>query len=152
VIEEKRDPREHPWGHFTYDAIPGLGGTGVFRWHASKEESADELQWIIEQYIEGEGWDSEKKAAARAVLSGVRDGSVEINQAVDRLNADLENLVQIGWWGRYGELRDGDGKFALTLRENIRVSRAEEAMEYDESPVRPSEEEDFMDALHNYGH
>lgn len=151
-MEEKRDPREHPWGHFTYDAIPGLGGTGMFRWRGSKEESADQLQWIIEQYIQGEGWPSEKAATARAVLAGVRDGSIEIDEAVERLNAEFKNLVQIGWWGRYEEVRDGDSEFARTLREDIRVSRAEGEIEFDKSPIRLEEEDDFIDAVHNYGY
>lgn len=147
-----RDPREYPWGHYAHDDIPGIGATGRFEWHDSKEASADHLQWLIEQYIEGEGWGGENKTAARTVLAGVRDGSVPIDEAMQRLNEQFKNLVQVAWWGRYEEIRSGESDFARDIRENIRVSVAEGDIEFDDSPIRADEEDRFLAALKGYGY
>jgi hypothetical protein len=147
-----RDPREYPWGHYAHDDIPGIGATGRFEWHASKEVSAHHLQWLIEQYIESEGWGAEKKAAARTALAGVKDGSVQIDEAMQRLNKQFENLIQVAWWGQYEEIRSGDSDFARDIRENICVSRAEGDIQFDDSPIDAGEEDEFIDAWQSYGY
>lgn len=149
----KRDPRDHSWGYYSHDDLPGMGPTGAFRWFDTLEDSADHIQWVIDQYVDSERAGVQKKAAAHGVLSKVRTGDLTPNDALPLLNGELENLVQVPWWGRFDELAGGDQSFVKNVRQKIRVYAWDQDWdEADGSPILPEREDDFVAAVQEYGY
>lgn len=154
-VAHQRDPREFPWGYFSYGDAPGGigGGTGLILWFASHREMLDfflhhelESHWL-------ENADEDERAEVlrevRTALEPLSESKSGLQSALAAANEPLRNLVQLTWWGRFEELVSGSGEFAMHLRSFFRSDDSDE--EGRSSPITDAELSDFVESLQEYG-
>jgi len=148
-----RDPREWPWGLFTYsDAPPAIGGgVGGFQWFGQLPEL---LAFISDlsaagymTFDEEEDWqklrDALRQIAARFEM--------EPEQAIRSFNEELVSLLQISWIGRLEDLINGDDGFAATVRARFRNDWDDKPAMTSIDVIKEDEQKSFLTFLSDYG-
>jgi hypothetical protein len=148
-----RDPREYPWGLFTYgDAPPAIGGgVGVFQWFGQLPEL---LAFISDlsaagymTFDEEEDW-HELRGDLRQIAAMYE---VDPEQAIRAFNKELVSLLQITWIGRFEDLINGDDGFAAMVRARFRDDWDDKPAMTSIDAIKEDERQSFLIFLSEYG-
>ena len=147
-----RDPRENPFGYFSYSNAPAPfgGGIGVFSWFASAQEAAEHLSTELSDHWLRRLDDSSRRSTIEAVHDALSDAATGKRTTADVLasiNELLKGFVQLEWWGTLQELRRSDHEFPRKVRAALR----DEDQPEDEPPIAEEELAAFVEMLSQYG-
>lgn len=118
----ERVPEPETWGYYAYDDAPAMmcgSGIGAYFWFDSRDEM---LAFITQHHVElywRDSGEDRKLADQEAVvthIAALQAGQISPEDARDGINAALERLARLEWWGQFRDLTDGDGDHARETR------------------------------------
>ena len=146
VAAANRKPRGDTWGFYSYGDAPAAigGGVGGFLWCRDESALLDFVGRLLPFFAPGPQSADWLAVAGRSegVFKQLRDGLVDVPTAVAEANRVLKGFSQITWLGRFGELLDGEGEFARSLRGSF----------YEQDPpIAGSHRAMFLEFVRDYG-
>lgn len=152
----ERDPREHPFGFYSYGDAPGAigGGVGAFLWFPTRDSLLAYFSEHLTYQNPGPESSDETKvdASVKSALATFEGSGGPLESLIPVLNPILRNYSQIEWIGAFKDLAAGEREFEKGVRTSFRDSdEAEEEQKDPSSPIEPDEMDDFMEYLTSYG-
>ncbi len=148
------EPRASSWGMYSYgDAPPSIGGgMGSFTWFDNRTELLKFVAEVLPYSPPGPRNSDLLTISTKVqeVLSGVKAGNLNLENARRKLNVILRSFSQIEWMGTFKDLKDGNSTYAKKIVKDYRRSRD---LSVGAAPIAVSRSQikDFKEFLAEYG-
>jgi hypothetical protein len=121
---QDRDPREHPFGFYSYGDAAGAigGGVGAFLWFPTRESLLAYFSEHLTYQNPGPASSDETKvdASVRSALATFEGSGGPLESLIPVLNPILRNYSQIEWIGEFKDLAAGEQEFEKGVRTSFR--------------------------------
>jgi hypothetical protein len=149
-----RDPREHPFGFYSYGDAPGGigGGVGVLLWFPTPESLLAYFSEHLTYQCHGPASSDETAvdASVKSAVATFEASGEPLENLIPVLNPILHNYSQIEWIGEFKDLAAGEREFEKRVRSSFRDADEEEENN-PSSPIGPDQTDDFVEYLATYG-
>jgi len=148
VDAAEKDPRTHPWGCYGYDDFV-LVAASSFQWFSSFEEMRDAiLLGLPKWHFDDEEELRKVSETVAAIHDDVKDQEQPSVELLSRINSVIKGTTQLGWWGTFDDLRQGDKEFERDKRGEFRETLEQSGS----TPVADDEVDGFVEFVSSYGH
>lgn len=144
-------PTEDTWGFHGYADAPANsgGGAGGFLWFDTREQMLEFIRLYLPFWNGGPVHSNAGSISSRVDTVVRRINGAALGEAYkSQLNQTLKGYTQIGWWGQFKDLLNGEGAFPGEVRSWFRSNAA---VKPGTVPISASEKRRFAELLQEYG-
>jgi hypothetical protein len=151
-----RDPREHPFGFYSYGDAPGSNwrGAGASLWFPTRESLLAYLSEHLTYFCPGPAYSDHTKvdASVKSAVAAFEGSGGRLENLIPVLNPILRHYSQIDWIGGFKDLVAGEREFEKQVRTSFRnVEKDGQKQKNASSPIELDEKDDFVEYLTTYG-